>query len=316
MRLTAALAIAVSFVVAAAPKVQAPIAAPIVIEEKPATSGPSRLVSDDRILLDEYRLAEKVEARVLGDMKVYGAILGLALAFIGFLGFQVVVDALTRRLERTAKEDLEAIRSRTQTALVDLELAVREGQRISAVAAEQVSTLRQRHAELEDLAAKYQDLHSQVQSIGQRVEQAATVAAESQEKVAGLSVALSNTFAGSPALFMSSFDWERGGAISGRNFGNAPGKLHLSFHSRFTPLPGASASGEKMGPIEVSGTCIEGWTDTGIIFQVPEPAMDAIRAFRAKQEELWARIDGDRKGDRSLGYEVVVERTDGVKGTF
>lgn len=316
MRLAAALAIAVSFAVVASPKMQAPTAAPLVIEEWPAASGPSRLAPDDRILLDEYRLAEKVEARVLGDMKVYGAILGLALAFIGFLGFQVVVDALTRRLERTAKEDLEAIRTRTQTALVDLELAVREGQRISAVAAEQVSTLRQRHAELEDLAAKYQDLHSQIQSIGQRVEQAATAAAESQERVADLSVALSNTFAGSPALFMSSFDWERSGAIGGGNFGNAPGKLHLSFHSRFVPLPGAPASGERMESIEISGACIEEWTDTKIRFQLPQPAMDAIRAFRAKQEELWARIDTDRKGDRSFGYEVVVERADGVKGTL
>lgn len=269
------------------------------------------LPSDERMLLDEYRLADKVESRVLSELKVYGAIFGLALAFIGFLGFQVIVDALTRRLEKTAKDDLEAIRTRTQTALVDLELAVREGRRTSDLAATQMETLRQRHSELEDLNAKYQELYAQVQAISKRAEEASNIAAASQEKSNSLGIALSNTFAGAPAIFMSSFDWNKSGTIGGTNFGKVPGKLMLTFVSRFIPLPGAQATEERMDPIEVSGNDIVQWSDTSITFNIPNDAMDKINVFRSYQEGHWSKVDPERKGDRTLGYKFVVERADG-----
>lgn len=307
--------------------IASPVEAPgtlqaIPLESSNAPSAPPRspsavyraLESDDQLLLDEYRLADKVEARVFGNLKVYGAILGLAVAFIGFLGFQVLVDVLTRRLEKAAKDDLEAIRTRTQATLVELELAVREGRRISGVAAEQIETVRKRHAELEELTSKYRQLHTQVQEIGKKAEAASIVAAASQEKATSLGVALTNTFAGSPAIFETRFNWPRSGEIGGKNFGSLPGRLQITFLSQFVSAPGARPIEDRLEPISVSRESITEWGDTGIKFSMPEDAIKSIKDFQAQQEGNWSLLDPEQKGDRSFSYEIVVERADGETG--
>lgn len=278
------------------------------------SSSTRKLLRDEESLqLTEYQLTERVERRIFDSLKSYGTILGIVIAFVGFLGIQVLIDVLTRRIEGNAKKEVDSVREKMQAVMLDLELALRECRRTSALAEKEVETIRRQHAELEDLSDRYLQLHAKVQEVSAKSESASTIAAASQEKTDSLNVALNNTFAGDPAVFTASFDWKKRGRIGGINFGETPGKVVLLFNSRLLTRGGAQPLVEEMAPIEVNGPDIIEWSDTGISFQVPDEAMAEVTSFKDREKARWASIEPALRIEKSLGFKFLVERTDGLR---
>ncbi len=274
---------------------------------------PKELRAEDKnTLLAEYQLADRVQDRVIKNFKVYGTILGLALAVVGFIGFAVIQDIISRRVMEVVKKDIEkdveTIRIRIQTALADLQISLAESKIIADRSHTQLEELKKSHSELEDLSSRYENLHKDVIGITERVESALAKANESERKTEGLRDAVANSLAGRPSILGYGFNGEQSGSIQGTNFGDSPGKVYFRFFG------GIMRSGmvifEKkweMPEFEISGSLINVWKDDYIEYHLPTGYSTLIKHFQGKVQEAIQNTHPEQLNQKGFRYSYRVE---------
>lgn len=283
----------------------------------PASTEKTSLNDAERQELAEYRLAERVETRVVNDLRIYGAILGIALAIIGFIGFAAIRDTITRRVEKDLKnaieKDVELFRSKIETTLVDAKVSLAETTRVGAKIQKQLEALQSKYSQLEDLSEKFKALHTDVSEMGQKVENALQVALETASKSDNLRQVVANSFAGHPAIVGGSYGWFENSpfTISGSNFGASPGKVRVLFYAHLDTDrvgPGFSVARWKMPEIEIDSNRIEKWSDNEIRFRLDN---DVFRKIREFQEQVTTERVARGLNPVAFGYETKVETADG-----
>ena len=253
------------------------------------------------IELLEFQLAEKVERKVLSGLKVLGVVLGVGIAIATFFGASIVLDYISRRVEKQVEtrlaDDLENYRRRLRQNLVDLEISVTEQTKMSERARVQLRELETRHEELEAVAKKSQDLHDEVENIAQRVQDAIRLTAAAQQNTEQLRDAVAESAAGRPAIFGTGFDWEGGGGRSGKNFGHTRGTLFVNLGLFMGQDKCTQVSSD---PLLVTPESITTWTDTSISFQMSNE-------FRKRFEQEQSALQKRSPKGTSWSYEYVVE---------
>lgn len=283
---------------------------------------PARLNQSERLLLAEYQLAERVQRRVLDELKVYGAILGVALAIVGFFGFSLILDFISRRVETKLRGEIErdvgVVRNRVQATLADLQVALVEQTKVSERAQGQLSDLQARHAELQDLGGRYETLHREVAATSARVEAAVAATVETERTTRDLQNAVADSFAGRPAIFDRRFDWSpTGGQFEGSNLGGQKGTLQIRIFAQLMKRPGLvrDAVTYELPLLDVPPDYIDLWTDTKVVFRLPGEHLTHIEEFRREAEDWWQNVDPEKKLDRTFHFDYRVQTANGIVDT-
>lgn len=275
------------------------------------------LAAEERLKLAEYTLAEAVQERVLKSFGLYATLIAGALAFVGFFGATMLLDSISRRVEKTLKEtidkDVDAFRSRVHTTMGELQVAIAESKFLSGRSKSQLEELQAHHAELESLGARYNDLHAQIASIQTKVKDAAAAAAKSVEKTETLRDAMVRSISGSlPVVLQSGFNWEQGaGVLQGSKFGQQKGGLSVGVSAVFVAAPGGEPEVTELPPFRIKESGIRTWTDNVINFQLDPDEFKLILEFKDSIQDRWTQRDPDKtSADRTIAYKFVIHTAD------
>src|SRR5262245_51055396 len=121
--------------------------------------------TEERAELLEYRLAERIETRVMSSLKGLAAILGIVLAVAAFFGAAIVLDYLSGRVEKQVRsrlqEEFGGYRKRLQDNLAELELSVLTQRALADRMKSEFATLQETSRDLGELKAQYSRLHAE-----------------------------------------------------------------------------------------------------------------------------------------------------------
>lgn len=250
-----------------------------------------------------YKLAERIEGRVMASLKSMGTILGIILAVAVFFGATLIIDSLSHRVEKrvasTLSNDLDVYRKRLQDNLVDLEMTASKQRSLGEATKTALVELKAGVGQLEELRNQYSRLHSEVVDIGASVKLALQETADARENTAQLRNAVAKSAAGKLAVFSNSFNWAEQGEnfINGTHFGKIPGRLFIELNYRNGR---DQKSGVAAKPILIPHESITLWSDTRITFNSSPKLLSEVIKVR---EELNTRLPN---GDH-WGYEYKVE---------
>ena len=271
---------------------------------------------DNNSLLLEYQLSERVLDRVWRLLSWFGAILGIALAAVGFFGFQTLADTLSKRIEmaiRTSVEkDVESLRVRVQDSLVELRVAVASQEQAAKDAREQLALSRELGPIADQLRGQLQSINTQVAELGSRLDVAVDAMSQMESRSEQLRSAVVASAAGQPAILGNSFDWRHGGKVEGKNFGTKSGTLSIQLIGRL------SKSGEKRrapiakSPIYLIGAeAIDSWTDTQVRFHLTPEQSTETQSFLNTTDAQSMGVSLGKNESYTREYIYVITTSDG-----
>ena len=250
-----------------------------------------------------YKLAERIEGRVMSSLKTMGAILGIILAVAAFFGATLIIDSLSHRVEKrvasTLSNDLDIYRKRLQDNLVDLEMTASKQRSLGEATKTALVELKSGVGQLEELRTQYSRLHAEVVEIGASVKLALQETADARENTAQLRNAVAKSAAGKLAVFSNSFNWGEKGEnyLNGTHFGKIPGRLFIELNSRIGRDQQSCITAK---PLLIPRDSITLWSDTRITFNSTPALHTEVENTR---QELHKRLPN---GDH-WGYEYKVE---------
>lgn len=236
----------------------------------------------------EYKLSEKVENRVISSIKMFGILLGIVIAVATFFGASLILDYLSRRVEKQVNDrladDLSMYRKRLQENLVELEMSVIKQKELSEHVKAEFENFKKSNIDLKNIQKQYSNLYDEVSEIREKVKKATEKTAQLSANTEQLRDAVTESAAGKPAIFGGEFSWEKGngGHLSGTNFGSSIGQLYIKLGFS---VQDDKAKGVFSEPFLIDHENIVSWTDTKIVFKSFPELQSLIKLTLAELEK-------------------------------
>jgi len=223
-----------------------------------------QVLSPIEVELQEYKLTEKVQERILSRAKFIFAVFIAGFTLLGFFGGSYLIDYTSRQVEqkihKKMEKDTEILTKRLQESLADLKLSTTEILKESEDAREQLQKLKDSYKELQDLNTRYSSLYTKVEDLHKNVERTSTKLATTKEDTESFKQAVIKTAIGIPSILASDVsvhDDVIRVELKGAHLGDSPADVKFEI---FTPDVGSGAA-------TIHRKDIEFWNKNKIIFE-------------------------------------------------
>lgn len=255
---------------------------------------------EEKVVLAEYQLREKIEKRLWERIKLFGTIAALGLTIVGLIGFRSFVDIVAEDVKEEVKAevfpDIKKARENLEEDFRQLTRRRGELEAHASVAGEELSRLQAGNRKLEEVSGRYETTLEKLQKIADEGERLARQYEELQESVnmelAKLSADIrqetqnlredvaSARSLEKPTIISIGTNRESGTVtIRGANFGDDQGQVHLMMNPRI-PHPQISTR-----PILLSRESITTWTNDEIRLKLAPVVIAEIESARDLVEE-------------------------------
>ena len=280
---------------------------------------PERSISKDADFeLMEYQLADKVQDRILQRSKyVLGSFLA-GLTLLGVFGSSFLVSQISRDVQETVRtelnNDIGRLRNRLTDNLADLSVSTKDINRTSELAKSQLDAVIVEVERLDALKKDYAELLLEVESIKLASERAFNAAMQADQNTAELRSALARSDEGAPAIINSEWEaYENGlhlelinATISGKNFGDSPGRIELQVLLFEVDYPTALSRSPWLA---VDDASMRQWSDTRIELEFSDEFLNTLNPLPQEFEEALEDMDGPLY---DFAYQFLVTTIDGI----
>ena len=222
---------------------------------------PAYKVSGAEVELLEYKLADKVQERVLSRAKYIVVPFLAGLTLLGLLGTPYMIEFISNKVVRdiqmSMEKESEVLRRRLSETLANLNVSSAEILKTTEQAKAQLKRLEQDYASIEALNNRYSAVRSEVSRIENELRQTNEAVLAAKKSTESLAKAVVETSAGRPAFLAASYRWDGPEEslshiqVSGTNLGDRPGRVRVQFvvrssdgdagvRSDFVPIDAAS----------------------------------------------------------------------------
>lgn len=243
-----------------------------------------KIITDEALELQEYKLTDKVQNRIISRAKYFlGAFLA-GLTMLGVIGSSYLIEHISQKVAKEIRKDLmnetEVLKNRLRETLADLNVSSTEIQKIAEKSKKQLKHLESDYRSLDDLKNSYNSLYSEISDIQKKLNKTALSAKQAQKNTESLRDAIIKSAEGKPAMIGRRLKW--GGdpftlreiIISGSNLGSSPGTVEISItHHR---------NGERTvnsKTIQIDSASFNTWSNNKIEIVFSEPTQKILESF-------------------------------------